>query len=474
MFSPPSSVSPALNVLLQTQSRSARVTSTSDDDSPWDSAVEESATSSSSVDVCKVDDSTKAGDHSCGSSDGAVADIVAGDPDFKKEDISESDSDSEWSTDESGEFLIKKPKLTELLARQKLSMVPPPPSLGMMTIQGQTYFPHQASPTPSRPWSIPAAAAARGTTLSTVNLAFLEQQSRSRLHHEALLQQRHRQKQRRMIPKIERKKATAHGQQSGYGMAVSNSTTASHPMANTSAVEVIRARLLPNNLQAKSELAAFPLTLTGVTSGSGALSPEESMEMRVEPGQMIYEQQHDAPKGFRLPVGLTPEQSRAIEKELAVQVKRRATSSVTRALLSKRGLQPSLVGSKLGQFFTFTSREFNARAAKINPAGELERDGDGIASANAWPIFKDHKLGGFRFKHAIGTTDRAANSFRRSSIPNPDSPSTPELTANGGPNGAPRDGYERDWVKLDSFYPVWSQDEWGNLTVRDLHVWVSF
>lgn len=231
----------------------------------------------------------------------------------------------------------------------------------------------------------------------------------------------------------------------------------------------------------KPLLPQYPKTFVGATSGPRALTPLQSMHIRAEPGDGIYEQFADSPNKLKMPAGLDEEQKEFLKTEFADQLQRRCCASVSRAMMNKRGLQPSLVGSRMGQFLCQLSREEDAKENLAENSGAIR-----AAEASSWPIFKDRPVGPFRFKHAVSAVKSANCSNQRTPVPFPDSPpcasGAPGISSgkasvnshvNAGPNLAPDDGYDRDWIKIDSFYPAWGCDEWGSLYIKDLFIWVS-
>ena len=188
------------------------------------------------------------------------------------------------------------------------------------------------------------------------------------------------------------------------------------------------------------------------------------------PPKMFYRQNDDDLK-LDLPPNL--ENKKEIEAKIEAYIENKSAAQVTRALLTRHGVQPSLVGSKMGKFLSAISADFNKRAEELNP-DERERDGENIASALSLPIFKEHKLGAFNFRHATESAKEATVASRRTSPPPPRAPSPIPVVPmeQSVTNGL--DPYIRSWLKVDSFFVTWSQDEWGSLYITDLFVWVSF
>ena len=101
----------------------------------------------------------------------------------------------------------------------------------------------------------------------------------------------------------------------------------------------------------------------------------------------------------------------------------------------------------------------------MNPV-ESDREGENIESSLSWPIFREPRLGVLDFAHALSTSAIASISSRRTMPPPPTPP--PGLV-----NAACPDSYARSWIKIDSYFPVFGQDEWGSIYIRDLYIWVS-
>jgi hypothetical protein len=204
----------------------------------------------------------------------------------------------------------------------------------------------------------------------------------------------------------------------------------------------------------KNNLARFPEIIV----------PERA---DIPPPKMFYRQNDD---DLKLDLPLNMENKKEIEAKIEAYIESKSAASVTRALLTRHGVQPSLVGSKMGKFLSNISADFNRRAEELNP-DERERDGDNIGSALSLPIFKEHKLGAFNFRHAAESAKEADVASRRTIPPPPRAPS-PLPMEESITNGV--DPYIRSWIKVDSFFVTWSQDEWGSLYITDLLVWVSF
>ena len=154
-----------------------------------------------------------------------------------------------------------------------------------------------------------------------------------------------------------------------------------------------------------------------------------------------------------------------LEKKINDHIASKCATSVTRALLSRHGIQPSLCSSPLGEFLSTISAEFNRKAEELNPAEECRRDGESILSSLTLPIFREQKLGAFNFKHARDSAKYAAHATRKTYPPPPSPPSQCVISQ--------ADSYIRSWIKIDSFFATWSQDEWGSIYISDLLVWVS-
>ena len=154
------------------------------------------------------------------------------------------------------------------------------------------------------------------------------------------------------------------------------------------------------------------------------------------------------------------------KKKIDDYIASKCATSVTRALLSRHGIQPSLCSSPLGEFLSAISADFCRRAEELNPAEECRRDGENILSWLTLPMFREQKLGAFNFKHARDSAKYAAHATRKT-YPPPPSPPSQSVTSQA-------DSYIRSWIKIDSFFATWSQDEWGSIYISDLLVWVSF
>lgn len=210
------------------------------------------------------------------------------------------------------------------------------------------------------------------------------------------------------------------------------------------------------------------------------MSAEERFSAKAHPFQneMLYEQcTYTSSAPLKLPAGLQPWQIDAIKKAFDDETKRKSVAAVTRALLTRRGIQPSLAPTKLGLFLSSISKDFNARAAQQNP-DENKRDGDNIESSLCWAIFKEERYGSFDFVHAKSSAEIADKANKRTMPPPPPPPpaivsSSPSSSGSTSASSSRSDSYARSWMKLDSFFPVFDQDEWGALYLADLLVWVS-